>query len=332
LLNRALSRTLRGSPVVMAPGKIFLVGEYAVLEGGAAVLAAVSRYAIAQYIPDLNPESPFIDESVKRAVAALGELAPALPAGSALVNTAAFRHRLAKLGLGSSAAAAVSSAAAVLAFVGIDFSDKRELLFTIADEGHRAAQGGVGSGADVAAAVHGGYIGFVRPPGGKPVMRTLARPSRLELVVFWTGRPSHTPTLVQAVRTFAERSASSYGFLIDELRRTADKFVDRFDADDAPGAIAEADAYVRTLEILGASAGMPIVSAPFVEAATLARQLGGTAKPSGAGGGDVGVALFGEAKAAAEFIRRCPAGISVLDVKVDGDGVRRRLPSDVEVI
>jgi phosphomevalonate kinase len=206
------------------------------------------------------------------------------------------------------------------------------MLFTIADEGHRAAQGGVGSGADVAAAVHGGFISFMRPSGGKPVLRTLARPRHLELVVFWTGRPSHTPTLVQAVRTFAERSASSYALLIDELRRTADKFVEAFAADDMPALIGEADAYVRTLEILGASAGMPIVSAPFVEAATLARHLGGTAKPSGAGGGDVGVALFGEAKAAAEFIRRCPAGISVLDVKVDADGVRRRLPSDVEVI
>lgn len=43
--------TLVGTPVVVAPGKIFLVGEYAVLDGGVAVLAAVSRYAVAQYVP-----------------------------------------------------------------------------------------------------------------------------------------------------------------------------------------------------------------------------------------------------------------------------------------
>jgi hypothetical protein len=29
--------TLRGSPVVAAPGKVFLIGEYAVLEEGSAV-------------------------------------------------------------------------------------------------------------------------------------------------------------------------------------------------------------------------------------------------------------------------------------------------------
>ena len=37
--------TLKGAPLVLAPGKLFLCGEYAVLEGGVAVLAAVGRYA-----------------------------------------------------------------------------------------------------------------------------------------------------------------------------------------------------------------------------------------------------------------------------------------------
>ena len=46
--------TLRGAPVIVAPGKIFLVGEYGVLEGGSAVLTAVSCNAVAQYIPGLQ--------------------------------------------------------------------------------------------------------------------------------------------------------------------------------------------------------------------------------------------------------------------------------------
>jgi phosphomevalonate kinase len=330
-MNRSLSKTLRGSPVVVAPGKVFLVGEYAVLEGGAAVMAAVSRYAVAQYLPDLTPESPVIAEAVKRAVAALGDLARALPPGSALVNTAAFRHKLAKLGLGSSAASAVAAAGSVLAFAGIDIVDKRELLFSIADEGHRAAQNGLGSGADVAAAVHGGFLGFVRPHGSRPLMRPLERPSSLELVVFWTGRSAHTPSLIQAARTFSQRSPAAYNQIMDEMRRTADRFIHAFVADDAHGAIAQADAYGRTLEMLGSSAGIPIVTAPFAQAADLARQLGGTAKPSGAGAGDVGIALFRDGNAAAEFGRRCPAGISVLDVKVDTDGAHRRLPGSMEL-
>ena len=55
--------TLVGSPVVTAPGKLFLIGEYAVLEGGPAVLAAVNRRAVAQYLPGLEPMSAVVGEA-----------------------------------------------------------------------------------------------------------------------------------------------------------------------------------------------------------------------------------------------------------------------------
>jgi phosphomevalonate kinase len=330
-MNFPPSKTLRGSPVVAAPGKVFLVGEYAVLEGAPAMLAAISRHAVAQYLPDLSPQSPVIAETIKRTIATLGELGPALPPGSALVNTAQFRHKVGKLGLGSSAAAAVAAAGAVMAFVGVDLATRREILFTVADEGHRAAQGGVGSGADVAAAVHGGFISFARLAGEKPRVRKLTRPPGLELVVFWTGRPSSTPALIQAVQAFASRDRPTYRSLIDELRQGAEAFVAAFEANDAPGVIASADAYGRLLEKLGSSAGVGIVTPPFAEAAALARSLGGAAKPSGAGGGDVGIALLASTDAVAEFGRRCPPGVSVLDVKTDPDGARRRQPETVEL-
>ncbi len=53
--------TLVGNPVVAAPGKIFLVGEYAVLDGGTAVLAAVSRFAVAQYLNGGEAESEVVE-------------------------------------------------------------------------------------------------------------------------------------------------------------------------------------------------------------------------------------------------------------------------------
>lgn len=327
-----LSKTLRGSPVVAAPGKIFLVGEYSVLEGGSAVVAAVSRYAVAQYLPELAPESRLIDETVKRATLALGELAAALPRGSALVNTAEFRHRASKLGLGSSAAAAVAATGAVFATAGLDIKRHRELLFSVADDGHRAAQGGVGSGADIAAAVHGGFVGFVRPPGGKPISMRLTAPRALQIVVFWTGFPQATTSMIEGMQAFAVRSRQSYDWYMGKLRQIGERFLQAFSSNDLPGAITEADAYGRMLEKLGDSATLPIVTPAFAQTADLARSLGGTAKPSGAGGGDVGVAFFGEESAAAEFTRRCPTGVSVLDVKVDLDGARRRLPGMVELV
>jgi phosphomevalonate kinase len=319
-------QTVQGTPVVTAPGKVFLVGEYAVLEGGAAVLAAVSRRAVAQYVPGLAPASPVVAETVARARALLEDLAPALPPGAALVDTAAFRRGEVKLGLGSSAATAVATAGAVLSYAGVDITTRRDLLFRIADEGHRAAQGGTGSGGDIAAAVHGGFVGFLRAPGAPPIVRRLSRPSGLVLLVFWTGVAASTPRLVQAVRALGERSPATYAALMDELRKSGERFAHAFLSNDARGAVRHADDYGRLLEKLGASAEVPIVTPLFAEAAALARGLGGAAKPSGAGGGDVGVALFGDEAAAAAFSRRCPAEVSVLDVTIDPDGARRRHP------
>jgi phosphomevalonate kinase len=326
-----LSRTtLRGSPLVLAPGKVFLVGEYAVLDEGVAVLAAVSRHAIGQYMPDLTAASPVITETVRRALTALGDLADALPRGAPWVDTSAFEQDGVKLGLGSSAAAAVAATGALFEHVGISLEANKELLYSIADAGHRAAQGGVGSGADVAAAVHGGFLEFFRPRDGVPAVSRLTPPATLEIVVFWSGQAARTADLVQAVGRFATREAAAHARRIDELRGVSRRFVTAFTSNDARGAVAAAEAYGKGLEDLGAAARTPIVTPPFQRAAALARTLGGAAKPSGAGGGDVGVAFFAHSDAAAEFAARCPEGILVLDIRLGATGAHRRLPSGIE--
>ena len=56
----------------------------------------------------------------------------------------------------------------------------------------------------------------------------------------------------------------------------------------------------------------------------MARELGGDAKPSGAGGGNIGVALFATPEAAALFARACQPALSVLDISLAHSGVYRR--------
>jgi phosphomevalonate kinase len=81
---------------------------------------------------------------------------------------------------------------------------------------------------------------------------------------------------------------------------------------------------------LGDAAEVPIVTPPFVRAAAIAAELGGGAKPSGAGGGDVGVALFADRDAAQAFIQRvaedrdAAGALQILDLKVDENGLHRR--------
>ena len=316
--------TLVGTPVVVAPGKIFLVGEYAVLDGGVAVLAAVSRYAVAQYVPGTAPQSAIVDEAVKRSLAAIGEAATALPPGSVVVDTEAFCQGKSKIGLGSSAATAAATVGALFETAGLSIEGLQHEIFSIAEAAHRAAQGGVGSGADVAAAVYGGFIKFVRPAEGPPIIEPLAVPPALHLVVFWTGESADTRQLVESVQSYARMAPSSCRMLTGALRTTAERFVSELGAGRATGAVVAAGRYGRQLAELGKAAGVKIVTEAFERAAALARELGGDAKPSGAGGGDVGVALFATPEAAALFARACQPTSSVIDVSLGRPGVCRR--------
>ena len=316
--------TLVGTPVIAAPGKIFLVGEYAVLDGGVAVLAALSRYAVAQYVPGTEPQSKVVEEAVNRSLAAIGEAAHALPAGSVLVDTDSFCHGKFKIGLGSSAATAVATVGAMFETAGLSIEGMQHQIFAIADAAHRASQNGVGSGADVAAAVYGGFIKFMRPAGGAPVIDSISVPAGLHLVVFWTAEPADTRSLVEAVQSYAKLAPSSYRMLVGALRTTAERFVNELAAGRATGAVVAAGRYGRQMAELGKAAGVKIVTETFERAAALARELGGDAKPSGAGGGDVGVALFATPEAAALFARACQPALSVLDVSLAKAGVYRR--------
>lgn len=320
--------TLRGSPVVAAPGKVFLMGEYAVLEGAPAVLAAVGRYAVGQYVPGNEPESDFVAHAVREALAAIGDRAAALPEGSVMVDSRAFSADGRKLGLGSSAAVTAASVASVLELAGLPVASNLELCFSIAESAHRLAQGGLGSGADVAASVHGGLVQYRRPPGGYPIAEHLRHPPGLKIVIFAEGKPSATPALLRRVREFAESRPSAYAEVMRPLRETSEQFVEAFAEGKVADLIAAARAFGVALEELGSQAAIPIVTTHFELAADLAINLGGVAKPSGAGGGDVGVGLFGDDDAATTFASRIEElGMRVLDTPLEAKGVHRRQPS-----
>ena len=83
---------------------------------------------------------------------------------------------------------------------------------------------------------------------------------------------------------------------------------------------------MEALDGLGEAAKSPIVTELTRRAHQIAKEFGGAAKPSGAGGGDIGVAIFPDADAAKGFHEKCPAGVTVLDLAVNAGGVQRKLP------
>ncbi len=320
--------TLVGTPVVVAPGKIFLVGEYAILEQGVAVLAAVNRVAVAQFVPGMDAASRVVSEAVRRAIAEIGEAAAALPSGSPLVSTDDFRHADQKIGLGSSAATAVASVGAVFESAGISVANHRDRIFATAFAAHRAAQDGAGSGADVAVATYGGLVKVSGNTAGIPAVEKLTVPPGLHLVVFWTGHPASTIDMIAGVERFARQDPVAYQQLIESLQEIAGRFVAEIREGNATAAVAAAGRYGLRLENLGEAASVPIVTEDFKRASELAKELGGIAKPSGAGGGDVGVAMFATPEAARLFSRALPNPMIPIDVDLDAFGVRRRMPDE----
>ena len=103
------------------------------------------------------------------------------------------------------------------------------------------------------------------------------------------------------------------------LAEESERFVERFDSD----AITATHDYYLAMEALGDAAGAPIVEERLRKVSALARECGGAAKPSGAGGGDVALAVFDSTDAASRFESAAKvADIEILDVPLGGPGVR----------
>jgi phosphomevalonate kinase len=310
--------------MVTAPGKLLLLGEYAVLDGFPAIVAAVNRRASGQFVPGRAPESKLVDIAVRNASDALGPNRAALPSGSVLVDTSAFSLGGTKMGIGSSAATAVVTVGAVLEMAGLAVNDSTDLVFDVALAAHRAAQDGLGSGADVAAAVYGGMIHYTRPAIGPASIRRLPPLAGVEMVVFSTGTPSSTVDCIQAVTAFAKASPERHGQLLPPIVEAVTRFEHGLFARDTLEIIAAISAAHVGMDMLGQASGVPIVTPVLAHAALLAAEVGGAAKPSGAGGGDVGIAFLPDPEAAEEFRGRArDLGLGILDLFVDPTGISR---------
>ena len=308
---------------VSAPGKLFLIGEYAVLHGHHAVVAAVDRRVTGHFVPGAAPATPLVGKVVESVRAYLLADGGTPPEGAPELDSSALGSSTGKLGLGSSAAVAAAGVGAMLEAAGCDIQYTRGLAFTLADNAHRAAQGGLGSGADVAAAIYGGIVCYARRNSGVDV-QPIALPDAVELIAFSTGTPASTVDRLRALESILASDQAARQARVDALGAIAGDFVSAC-ANDNPRAVVEATARANAeLAALGRIIDLPIVTPALAEAAKLAEELGGAAKPSGAGGGDVGVAFLTDRGAAETFRQRAPhIGLEILSIRTGASGLRR---------
>ncbi len=339
--------------IATAPGKLILAGEYAVLDGAPALVVAVNRRVVARRHAGPRGSSPFLLAVAHEIERRLGEGHPASRAAFEIaVDSTSFYEGKQKLGLGSSAAVTVAATALAL---GADHKsmpviDKGE-VFAIASAAHAAAQGpkgARGSGADIAASVHGGVIAFQRATPDRVAWPSdaaasgnaiaidsgivhgtadrLRWPEGVTLLPFFTGSSADTPTLVAAIQAARVQNRVAVEAALAAIAKAA-RAACQACAVRAPeiarnAFLAAVSLAANATEQLAVAARVPLVPANVAAARSVMSRYGGTAKTTGAGGGDIGVAVMPSTEDVTEARRYLiEAGCQVLPLSVDTTGV-----------
>lgn len=322
---------------VSAPGKAFLIGEYAVLEGAPALVAALDVRAVAHapaQPPKAGPTAVVrcAHQRVKGYLQARGVQDIGAPP---IVETGGFTMGARKLGLGSSAAVAASVIGYHLTAAGLDPFDPqvREDALSLALAAHAEAQGGGGSGADVAAAVLGGLLRFQDRK-----TRAVPMPHWAHIGFVDAGAPAVTSRFVAQVKRAAVERPGPYSDAMGLLTGAVDQFLTAFrDSPDPAKSLAGVREATRRhndgLRALAKMSGAPIMTDAIERIVAEAEADGLAAKPSGAGGGDL-VVVFAASSADldrfGERLHREHKMALLSDLKVAERGIRaeERIPTN----
>lgn len=343
-----------------APGKLVLLGDYAVLEGAPALVMAVNRHARVRIGPlaggacevmapdlGLGPVRMQLGDDgtvawqasaedagrlrlVEQTLRGLAQdgLLPPRGRGFALhLDTSGFFDQAAggreKLGLGSSAAltVALASAMAVFAGRGAATANRRVWLERLLHL-HREFQGGQGSGVDVAASLVGGLISYRLEAGAQPRFDPLAWPAGVQALFVWTGTSASTAGFLGRLAQWRKTHEREYGAHMRELGAIATAAIEAARGGRAGAFVEGAVRYADALALFGGACGLEIFSAPHRQLGALARECGAGYKPCGAGGGDFGVAFAQEPAALARAQSRiAQAGFRCVPLAVDDYGL-----------
>ena len=133
------------------------------------------------------------------------------------------------------------------------------------------------------------------------------------------------PKAIETIQTIQEALPTVAA--IEPIDVASQRLIDAFEENDIDTSIQAIRDHHRAMRALGEAAGVPIVTAELDLAATLAEEEQGAAKPSGAGGGDVAIALFPDEAHALAFESKCRAqGLLPVAMTLGAEGVRFEAP------
>jgi len=349
---------------IFAPGKLVLIGEYAVLEGAPALVGAFNRYARVQVrpAPDDNyrlsaptigiHDIPLIREKntmrlpdnlsekqreklkfIAAAFTVFGQMTHSpLPDQPfhITIDTRDFFLSLngTKMGLGSSAAVTVGLLTALYHLSGWDINpiENKIRIFSAAIQAHRLAQGKIGSGLDIAASVFGGIIRYemkaMLTPSSTPPPK-IESLNGLYLIAVWSGFSASTTEMVNRVFQFKKQHLTAYRKIMNRLQTTSRKAVEIFFSRDFRRFLAYVSQYYRQLEELSTGSGAPIISTVHQKISEIVTKAGGVYKPSGAGGGDLGLAFTTRKESYLQIKKTLTEhNFQIIDLQIEPEGVK----------
>ncbi|HXW53157.1 MAG TPA: hypothetical protein VEL47_03525 [Myxococcota bacterium] len=275
-----------------------LAGEYAVLFGEKALVVGIDRQAIctfdagASYKFFSKTHAPHLQQNHHPlfgfAIKACADAGFHAMAGTYTIDTSTFfdQTRGHKLGLGSSAAATTALCKMILHQHGVRDEKK---LFDCAFLAHRSLNGGQGSGVDIAAAVYGGLISYRFEHERPMIKRERDNEMLQDLIIIDTGHAQSTQTFVAKVFDLKNRAP---GFLADFCQDSSKLCDELLTSTDVLAKAHIFEKLYELLKLLGERAAIDIVSQAHAQIFHLAKLHGGSAKPSGAGGGDIWVTII----------------------------------------
>jgi phosphomevalonate kinase len=230
-----------------------------------------------------------------------------------------FEGKNYKLGLGSSAAYAVALTKALVSYFEKSLSAIQ--IFKLAILAHYFTFGKVGSGFDVAVAVYGGFIDYQTfdkefilnmtgneisqiPDIGKLIsiewpgllIRKLSIKRIPKLLVGWTGQAASTSALVKMVYKWKEKSPLDYEQIISKIGGISKQAIDALESGDLDQFIELLKLNSEVLSELSIKSNVPIETdlLKFMRKSVVNLD-NVAAKLSGAGGGDIGIAISDDA-------------------------------------
>lgn len=352
--------------MVEAPGKLILLGEYAVLEQAPALVASVNRRCLVQIKSRLNPGFEIeaanlnfppikftLDEAGNAQFASechssirnqlnfalsilkyvTRKIGKNLPGADIYIDTADFFHKISgkKFGLGSSAALTVAMLSAIEKFMG--GAGWMKNLYREALNAHRNAQGKMGSGVDIAASTLGGVLKYQMPTGGEAESENINNiqwPDNLYMISIWTGYSVSTRTLVRKVHQFRDNKPAVYQKIMADMSALSEAGCTAFQEGNIPDFLQIITDFVDIERKLSAHSKAHIISTVHEQISNLVVNAGGCYKPSGAGGGDIGVAFCDTKETydrVLEAVKSSP--YEILDLAIQTEGVKHIQPYEV---